>query len=74
MNEIINNFLFTEGKFKPKVHLKRDLFIVLLNHLIKNKQTKKKKDVRYKIWYKIWNVRYIYQNKPENECFYHDMA
>lgn len=43
MNGIINNFLLTEGKFKPKMHLKRDLFIALLNHLLKNKQKKLKR-------------------------------
>ena len=38
MNEIINKFLLAGGKFKAEIHLKRGLFIVLVDHLLKTKQ------------------------------------
>ena len=34
MNKIVNKFLFAEDKFMPKLNLKKDLFIVLVDCLL----------------------------------------
>ena len=38
MNEIVNKFLFAGDKFMPEMHLRQDLLIVLVDHLLKLKK------------------------------------
>ena len=41
MNETVNKFLLAGNKFMPEVHLRLDLYIVLVDHLHKaNKEYK----------------------------------
>ena len=55
MNEMINKFLFVEVKFIPEMHLILDfldLFIVLVEYLLKTKKESKKlkKYRRFKVY------------------------
>ena len=38
MNKIINKFLLAEDIFMPEMHLRLDLYIVLVDHLQKTKK------------------------------------
>ena len=68
MNEIGNNFLLTGDIFMPEMHLRQPgftystcgLFIKNMERIITFKET--------------GDLQYIYQNKLDKACFYHDIA
>ena len=68
MNEIVNEYLLTDDKFMPEMHLKQPGFTCsACRPFTKNKErTQKFKETGY--------TNYIYKNELDKVCFQHDMA
>ena len=68
MNEIINKFLLTGGKFMPEMHLRQPGFTYsACGPFTKNKQ-------RIQKFMETGDTKYIYRNELDKACFQHDMA
>ena len=68
MNEIVNKFLLSRDKFKPKIHLRQPGFICNACGPFTNMEGRIQK------FKETENSRYIYQNKLDKACFQHDMT
>ena len=67
MNEVVNKFLITRGKFIPEMHLRQPGFIALVDHLLKKKErTQKIKETV--------DSRHVYQSELDKVCFQYDMT
>ena len=68
MKEIVNKFLLTGDKFKPKMHLKQPGFTYsVCGPFTKNKE-------RIQNFKETGNTSYIYKNELDKACSQHDMA
>ena len=68
MNEIVNKFLLTGDKFKPKMHLKQPGFTYnACGPFTKNKE-------RIQIFTETGDTSYIHKNELYKACFQHDIA
>ena len=68
MNEIVNKFLLAGDEFMPEMHLRQPGFTYsACAPFTKNKE-------RIQKFKETGDSRYIYQNKPDEACFQHDMA
>ena len=68
MNNIINKFLLTGGKFMPEMHLRQPGFTYSASGpFTKNKE-------RIEKFMKTGNTDFIYRNELDKACFQHDMA
>ena len=68
MNEIINKFLLSGGKFMPEMHLRQPGFTYsACDPFTKNKE-------RIEKFMQSGNTDFIYKNELDKACFQHDMA
>ena len=68
MNEIVNEYLLTDDKFMPEMHLKQPGFTYsACGTFTKNKE-------RIQKFKETGDTSYIYKNELDKACFQHDMA